>query len=192
MFSDKHKKQGTECGETIKSILNFGLKKSNLNDGESQILPKILFMEPYVSGFVTVFSRNMKSIPIVYNGRDWSNKKSIEFYSNVFKSIGLSDNDIKIYVELIYKEETVKAWDKDGEYSKGAEAAFLFIMASHDKLNAEELQSSIITDARELSQNNLNIENELFGSGGDAASLASSILEVTIIKFVEKFINATH
>ena len=60
------------------------LKKSNLNDGESQILPKILFMEPYVSGFVTVFSRNMKSIPIVYNGRDWSNKKSIEFYSNIF------------------------------------------------------------------------------------------------------------
>ena len=187
MFFNTHKKQGVEVGKAVKNTFSLAFMNSKYYEvGKPFTVPPIVFMDPYVAAYTNYFITLMMTLPVTFNGANWSGTKKKEFIESALAEIGLSKDNIKVYLDLIINESTRTQWDKDGKYSEGADAAQLSILAAHGKLNAEELQYPLIVEARKLTVGAMSLDQDLTGSSGDNASLSASIVELTIVEYLKE------
>lgn len=187
MFFNTHKKQGIEVGKAVKSTFSLAFMNTKFYEiGKRFTVPPIVLMDPYVAAYINYFTTLMMTLPVTFNGGNWSGTKKKEFLESALTEIGLSKDNIKIYLDLIINESTRIKWDKDGKYSEGADAAQLSIFAAHGKLNAEELQYPLIIEARKLTVGAMSLDQDLTGNSGDNASLSASIVELTIVKYLKE------
>ncbi len=187
MFFNTHKKQGIEVGKAVKNTFSLAFMNTKYHEvGKPFTVPPIVFMDPYVAAYTNYFITLMMTLPVTFNGRNWSGTKKKEFLESALNEVGLSRDNVKIYLDLIINESTRNKWDIDGKYSEGADAAQLSILASHGKLNAEEMQYPLIKEARKLAAKSMSLDQELFGKSGDDASLSASIVELTIVKYLKE------
>jgi len=185
LFFSGHKKQGAEAGAAIKQTLAMGISSADdLLSGKPISIPMVAIIDPYVAGFIT--SLSVISMSYVYKGANWNNKKRTEFLMECWKVVGLSTENCHVYARVMGDPAAEAVWDKDGQYSKGSEAAFLSFGAAYGILNAEDLQSDIIQTAQQKAAQMMGIDKDLGFEAGDNAALGAAVSELTIQKHMKK------
>ena len=78
-------------------------------------------------------------------------------------------------------------WDKDGQYSKGKNAAALVLTSAYGVLNRQELQNDIVVLAKKNAQKRMQISGETNSGIFENSALSAAICEVTIQSHMKKY-----
>jgi hypothetical protein len=179
----KHKKQGAEVGRAIKKTLLIGAgthftKKKNK-------LPAAAINDRYIAGFIIYFS--VMSIDMVFKGAFWKNKKRMEFLIECWQEVGISTDNIHEFLKVIGDPIKEGIWDKDGQYSKGKNAAALVLTSAYGVLNRKELQTDIIIMAQKRAEKMMKSSSETNSYSLENSALSAAICEVTIQSHMKKY-----
>ena len=79
------------------------------------------------------------------------------------------------------------AWDKDGQYSEGKNAAALVLTSAYGVLNRKELQSDIIIMAQKRARKRVQWSSEANSFSFENTALSAAICEVTIQSHMKKY-----
>ena len=183
MIFSKHKEQGAEVGRAIKKTLLMGTVACPAN--KKNKLPTAATNDPYVKGFIIYFSA--MSIDMVFKGAFWKKKKRIEFLIECWQELGISMDDIDHYLRVIGDPVKENSWDKDGQYSKGKNAAALVLTSAYGILNREALQTDIIIEAQKRANKIMENDYEFYPDFSKAAALSSAVCELTIESHLKKY-----
>lgn len=183
MIFSRHKKQGAEVGRAIKKTLLVGAeayftKKKNK-------LPANAIHDRYITGFIIYFS--VMSIDMVFKGAFWKNKKRMEFLIECWQEVGISMDNIHEFLKAMGDPIKEGIWDKDGQYSKGKNAAALVLTAAYGVLNRKELQTDIVVVAKRNAKKMMQSSSEVNSNSSENSALAAAICEVTIQSHMKKY-----
>ena len=183
LIFSKHKKQGAEVGRAIKKTLLMGTeayitKKKNK-------LPAAAINDRYIVGFIIYFSA--MSIDMVFKGAFWKSKKRMEFLIRCWQEVGIPMNNIRDFLKVMGDPIKEGSWDKDGQYSKGKNAAALVLTSAYGVLNREELQNDIIVLAQKIAKKRMQISVETNSDLFENSALSAAICEVTIQSHMKKY-----
>ena len=117
---------------------------------------------------------------MVFKGAFWKKKKRIEFLIECWQELGISMDDIHDYLRVIGDPVKEGSWDKDGQYSKGKNAAALVLTSAFGILNREALQTDIIVKAQKRANEIMENNSEVYSDSSKAATLSAAVCEVTI------------
>ena len=182
MIFSKHKKQGAEVGRAIKKTLLMGTeayiaKKKNK-------LPAVVINDPYIVGFIIYFSA--MSIDMVFKGAFWKSKKRMEFLIECWQEVGIPMNNIHNFLKVMGDPIKEGVWDKDGQYSKGKNAAALVLTSAYGVLNRQELQNDIVVLAKKYKKG-CKLVVKLILMFFENSALSAAICEVTIQSHMKKY-----
>ncbi len=183
LIFSKHKKQGAEVGRAIKKTLlmsiqaDITLKKNKL--------PAAAMNDRYIIGFVIYFSA--MSIDMVFKGAFWKNKKRMEFLIECWQEVGISMDNIHDFLKVMGDPIKEGAWDTDGQYSQGKNAAALVLTSAYGVLNRDELQNEIIILAQKKAKKRIQIGSETGNDLFDNSALSAAICEITIQSHMKKY-----
>ena len=183
MIFSKHKKQGAEVGRAIKKTLLMGTAAFPAN--KKNRLPTAAINDPYVKGFIIYLSA--MSIDMVFKGALWKKKKRIEFLTECWQELGISMDNIHDYLRVIGDPVKEGIWDKDGQYSKGKNAAALVLTSAYGILSREALKEDIIIKAQKKVDKTMEIDPEAYLGFSKAAALSAAVCELTIESHMKKF-----
>ena len=183
MIFSKHKKHGADVGRAIKKTLLMGTAACPTN--KKNKLPTAAINDPYVKGFIICFSA--MSIDMVFKGAFWKKKKRIEFLIECWQELGISMDDIHDYLRVIGDPVKEGSWDKDGQYSKGKNAAALVLTSAYGILNREALQADIIIKAQKRASKIMENDSEVYPDFSKAAALSAAVCELTIESHMKKY-----
>ena len=176
MIFSEHKKQGAKIGRAIKKTLLKGIATCPTNKTNKVLTAAI--NDPYVKGFVIYLSA--MSIDMVFKGAFWKKKKRIEFLIECWQELGISMDDIHDYLRVIGDPVKEGSWDKDGQYSKGKNAAALVLTSAYGILNREALQTDIIVKAQKSANDVIGNNPEVYSNSSKTATLSAAVCEITI------------
>ena len=148
-------------------------------------LPTAATNDPYVKGFIIYFSA--MSIDMVFKGAFWKKKKRIEFLIECWQELGISMDDIDHYLRVIGDPVKEDSWDKDGQYSKGKNAAALVLTSAYGILNREALQADIIIKAQKRANQIMENDSKFYPDFSKAAALSAAVCELTIESHMKKY-----
>ena len=183
MIFSKHKKQGAEVGRAIKKTLLMGTKAYITK--KKNKLPTAVINDRYIVGFIIYFSA--MSIDMVFKGAFWKSKKRMEFLVECWREVGIPMNKIHYFLKVMGDPIKEGIWDKDGQYSRGKNAAALVLTSAYGVLNREELQNDIIVLAQKKAKERMQISAESNSDLFENSALSAAICEVTVQSHMEKY-----
>ena len=154
-------------------------------DNKKNKLPAAAINDPYVKGFIIYLSA--MSIDMVFKGALWKKKKRIEFLIECWQEVGISMDNIHDYLRVIGDPVKEGAWDKDGQYSRGKNAAALVLTSAYGILNRDALTEDIMIKAEKRAKKILEIDPEAYPGPSKAAALSAAVCELTIESHMKKF-----
>ena len=183
LIFSKHKKQGAEVGRAIKKTLLMGTEAHITKKNNK--LPAAAINDRYIVGFIIYFSA--MSIDMVFKGAFWKSKKRMEFLIRCWQEVGIPMNNIHDFLKVMGDPIKEGVWDKDGQYSKGKNAAALVLTSAYGVLNREELQNDIIVLAQKIAKKRMQISVETNSDLFENSALSAAICEVTIQSHMKKY-----
>ena len=183
MIFSKHKKQGAEVGRAIKKTLLMGTE-AYITKKKSKF-PAAAISDRYIVGFIIYFSA--MSIDMVFKGAFWKNKKRMEFLIECWQEVGIPMKNIHDFLKIMGDPIKEGIWDKDGQYSRGKNAAALVLTSAYGVLNREELQNDIIVLAQKKAKKRMQISAETDSELFENSALSAAICEITIQSHMQKY-----
>ena len=96
-------------------------------------------------------------------------------------------NNIHNFLKVMGDPIMEGVWDKDGQYSKGKNAAALVLTSAYGVLNREELQNDIIVSAKKNMQKKMQISAKTNSEVFENSALSAAICEITIQSHMKKY-----
>ena len=183
LIFSKHKKQGAEVGRAIKKTLLMGTKAHVIE--RKNKLPPAAINDRYIVGFIIYFSA--MSIDTVFKGAFWKSKKRMEFLVECWREVGIPMNNIHYFLKVMGDPIKEGIWNKDGQYSRGKNAAALVLTSAYGVLNREDLQNDIILLAQKKAKKRMQTSAESNADLFENSALSAAICEVTVQSHMEKY-----